>query len=190
MHTLTLSRPPRDGVPISVLDPWHAVTMRYRDRPTVEATQRVRCDVATAWSYVTDITVPTRCSAELHAVEWLDGADGVAVGARFKGCNANTAIGNWETVCEIVEVEAPSRWVWNVLGHDQPIASWGFEVEPTSDGVLLRQWARMGPGPSGLTIGITAQPDKEARIVARRLAEWQQNMQANLDWIRSMAEKR
>ena len=35
---------------------------------------------------------------------------------------------------------------------------------------------------------ITAQPDKEARIVARRLAEWQQNMQANLDWIRSQVE--
>ncbi len=67
-------------------------------------------------------------------------------------------------------------------------ATWGFEVEPTSDGVLIRQWGRMGPGPSGLTPGIAAQPDKEARIVARRLSEWQQNMQANLDWIRSQAE--
>jgi hypothetical protein len=46
----------------------------------------------------------------------------------------------------------------------------------------------MGPGPSGLTPAIVAQPDKEARIVARRLSEWQQNMQANLDWIRSQVE--
>ena len=37
-------------------------------------------------------------------------------------------------------------------------------------------------------IGIAAQPDKEARIVARRLSEWQQNMQANLDWIRTQVE--
>jgi hypothetical protein len=61
-------------------------------------------------------------------------------------------------------------------------------VEPASDGVLVRQWARMGPGPSGLTPAITAQPEKEARIVSRRLAEWQHNMQANLDHIRSVAE--
>ena len=46
----------------------------------------------------------------------------------------------------------------------------------------------MGPGQSDLKSAIPAQPDKEARIVARRLAEWQQNMQANLDWIRSQVE--
>jgi hypothetical protein len=61
-------------------------------------------------------------------------------------------------------------------------------VEPASDGVLIRQWARMGPGPSGLTPAIVAQPEKEARIVSRRLSEWQKNMQANLDWVRSQAE--
>lgn len=162
--------------------------MRYRDQPTTEVTQRVHCDVATAWRYVTDITVPARCSAELQSVEWLDGATGVAVGARFRGRNRNTVIGEWETVCEVVEVEDQRRWVWNVVGNDAPVASWGFEVEPASDGVLIRQWARMGPGPSGLTFVIAAQPDKEARIVAGRLADWQANMAANLDWIRSQAE--
>lgn len=162
--------------------------MRYRDQPTVEVTQLVPCDVATAWSYVTDITLPARCSTELQSVEWLDGAAGVQVGARFRGRNQNDAIGDWETVCEVVEVEDQRRWVWDVLGPDGAIASWGFEVEPASKGTLVRQWARMGPGPSGLSISIAALPDKEARIVARRLAEWQQNMQTNLDWIRSQVE--
>ena len=32
--------------------------MRYRDQPTIEVTQRVHCDVATAWKYVTDINLP------------------------------------------------------------------------------------------------------------------------------------
>lgn len=154
----------------------------------MEVTQRVHCDVATAWRYVTDVTVPARCSAELQSVEWLDGATGVQLCARFRGRNRNDAIGEWETVCEVVEVEDQRRWVWNVLGHDAPIASWGFEVEPAGDGVLIRQWARMGPGPSGLNFAIAAQPDKEARIVARRLADWQANMAANLEWIRSQAE--
>ena len=49
--------------------PWHAASagirrareapaVRYRDQPTIEVTQRVRCDVATAWKYVTDIKLP------------------------------------------------------------------------------------------------------------------------------------
>ena len=94
----------------------------------------------------------------------------------------------WETVCEVVEVEDERRWVWDVIGSEGVTASWGFEVEPASSGTLIRQWARIGAGSLGLSIGIAAQPEKEARIVARRLSEWQQNMQANLDWIRSQVE--
>ena len=163
--------------------------MRYRDQPTIEVMQRVRCDVGTAWKYVTDIGLPARCSSELQAVEWLGDADRVTVGARFRGRNKHQAFGDWETVCEVVEVDDQRRWVWNVIGPDGVGATWGFEVEPASDGVLIRQWGRMGPGPSGLTPAILAQPDKEARIVARRLAEWRQNMQANLDWIRAQVDR-
>jgi hypothetical protein len=46
----------------------------------------------------------------------------------------------------------------------------------------------MGPGTVGVDCRIAAQPDKEARIITRWLSEWQQNMQANLDWIRSQVE--
>ena len=81
---------------------WHAATVRYRDQPTIEVTQRVRCDVATAWRYVTDITLSARCSTELQSVDWLDGADGVQIGARFRGRSRHDAFGNWETVCEAV----------------------------------------------------------------------------------------
>ncbi|WIM87848.1 SRPBCC family protein [Candidatus Mycobacterium wuenschmannii] len=161
--------------------------MRYRDLPTIEVTQRVKCDVPTAWALVTDINLPTKCSSELRGVEWLDGATGVEVGARFRGRNVNEAM-DWSTVCEVVEVDAPHRWVYNVQGPEGPCATWAFEVEPTSDGALIRQWGRMGPGPSGLTPAILSMPDKEARIIATRLAEWQTNMQANLECIRAEVE--
>ena len=162
--------------------------MRYRDQPTIEVTQRVRCDVPTAWRLVTDIGLPARCSSELQAVDWLDGVTAVAVGARFRGRNKHEAFGDWATVCVVVEVEGERRWVYNVVGPEGVSATWAFEVEPASDGVLVRQWGRMGPGPSGLTPAIVAQPKKEARIVSRRLAEWQQNMQFNLECVRSQAE--
>jgi Polyketide cyclase / dehydrase and lipid transport len=162
--------------------------MRYRDQPTVEVTQRVTCDVDTAWSLVTDIDLSARCSAELQSVQWLGDSDRVAVGARFRGCNQHDALGTWETECEVVECDEGKRWVWNVSNGEETIATWGFEVEPTSTGALVRQWARMGPGRSGLSYAIDARPELEARIVAHRLSEWQQGMQTNLDSIRAQVE--
>ncbi len=165
--------------------------MRYRDQPTVEVTQRVRSDVDAAWQLVTDIEVPARCSSELQAVQWLGDADAVRVGARFRGTNQNDALGTWDAECEIVEVEGEGeirRWVSNVLVPEGVGATWAFEIEPTSDGVLIRQWGRMGPDPSGLSYAIAARPELEGRIVARRLGEWEQGMRANLDYVRAALE--
>ena len=60
---------------------------------------------------------------------------------------------------------------------------------PLPDGVHLCQRARMGPAPSGLSIAITAMPDKEERIVARRLEEFEANMRATLEGIKNLAEQ-
>ena len=147
--------------------------------------------MATAWELVTDIGLPARCSAELQSVEWVGDDDRVRVGARFRGHNHHDALGTWETECEVVEVSGESavrRWVWNVLAGEGVGSTWAFEVEPARDGVLIRQWGRMGPAPSGLSIAIEARPELEGRIVARRLAEWEQGMRANLDYVRAAAE--
>lgn len=159
--------------------------MRYRDCPTVEVAERIPCDAATAWALVTDIQLPVRCSSELKAVEWVGGADRIAPGARFRGHSEHPAFGAWETECEVVEVDPQRRWVWNVFGPDGVGATWAFEIDTVRDGVIVRQWARMGPGPSGLTVAITATPELEGRIVARRLNEWADGMRVNLAWIRA-----
>ncbi|MBF6212743.1 SRPBCC family protein [Nocardia puris] len=154
--------------------------MRYRDCPTIEVTRRVACTPEQAWKLVTDITFPARHSTEVESVEWIAPADRVAPGARFRGSNRHEALGAWQTECEVVEVEPERRWVYDVHGPDGVGATWGFEIDPARDGVIVRQWARMGPGSSGLSVAIASMPDKEARIVANRLAEWEQNMRATL----------
>ena len=78
---------------------------------------------------------------------------------------------------------------WSVTDAETPSSSWWFELEQTGDGVQLRQGTRMGPAPSGLSIAIAAMPDKEERIVARRLEELEVNMQATLDGIKRLAEQ-
>lgn len=163
--------------------------MRYRDCPTVEVSQRIAADPAVIWSIVTDIAVPAQFSSELQSAEWLDGATEVAVGARFRGTNRHESMGEWSTECQVVEVEPGRRWVWVVQGTEGVGATWGFELDPGRDAVTIRQWARIGPGPSGLTFAIQAMPEKEARIISRRLAEWGKHMEANLAGIRELAER-
>ena len=162
--------------------------MRYRDQPTMEVEVRIAGDPAMIWDLVTDIDTPARFSTELQSVEWLDGATEVAIGNRFRGRNQNPALGEWSTVCTIVELEPGSRWVWTVNDGDQLMATWGFEVDPGRDAVTVRQWARMGPDPSGLSIAIEAMPDKEGRIIAGRLREWRTNMEANLAGVKALVE--
>ena len=83
----------------------------------------------------------------------------------------------------------PERvFAWVVGDTDAPSAEWRFVLEPAGGRTLLRQWMRMGPGPSGLSPAIAARPDKEDRIVARRLDEHRANMQATVDGIKRLAE--
>ncbi|HEU5150314.1 MAG TPA: SRPBCC family protein [Iamia sp.] len=162
--------------------------MRYRDCPTVEATARIATDPATAWAAVTDITLPLRRSPELEAVTWLDGATAPVPGARFEGRNRNEHLGEWTTTCTVVEVDAPRRWTWEVSAGGEAWSTWGFEVDPVRDGVVVRQWLRMGPGRSGLNIAIDAMPDREARIIEVRLGEHHAAMTANLAALKEQLE--
>lgn len=162
--------------------------MRYRDQPTVEVELRVVGDPAVIWDLVTDINLPARFSVELQSVEWLGDATTVEVGSRFRGHNQNPALGDWSTECTVVEVEPGRRWVWTVNSADNVMATWGFEVDPGREAATVRQWARMGPDPSGLNIAIDAMPDKEGRIISRRMSEWRTNMDANLAGIKALVE--
>jgi hypothetical protein len=52
----------------------------------------------------------------------------------------------------------------------------------------LRAWGRLGPGPSNLTKAIDKFPEKEERIVARRLDEFRAGVEKTLAGIKSLAE--
>lgn len=162
--------------------------MRYEDGPTAEVEIGIDAPVARVWACVTDVTVPALFSAELQEARWLD--PGPALGARFVGRNRHPAAGEWETTCHVVAYAPERVFGWAVEDPSFPAATWRFELEPDRGGTRLRQWARMGPGPSGLTSAIRAMPEKEERIVARRLAEWRANMQATVEGIKGLAERR
>ena len=157
--------------------------MKYADGPTVEVDVRIAAPPAAVWPVVRDITTPTRFSEELQEVRWLDEGR-----TRFVGRNRHAAVGEWETTCVVVDDEPERSFAWAVGDPEHPSATWRFTLEADGDGTVLRQWMRMGPAPSGLTPAIEAMPDKEERIVARRLEEHRANMQRTVEGIKGLVE--
>jgi hypothetical protein len=161
--------------------------VKYEQEPTTEVEVLVEAPIDAVWELVTDINLPARFSAEFRGAEWVD--DGPAVGARFVGRNWHKALGEWETTSIVSRYDPPRAFGWCVTDIHHPSASWWFELDEEPAGVRLRQGARIGPAPSGLSIAIAAMPDKEERIVARRLHEFEENMRATLEGIKKLAER-
>jgi hypothetical protein len=142
--------------------------------------------VEAVWPLVTDINLPSRFSDEFRGATWVD--PGPALGARFVGRNWHKAMGEWETTSIVDRFDPPRGFGWCVTDLDNPSSRWWFELQEVPGGTRLTYGTRMGPAPSGLSIAITAMPDKEERIVARRLEEFEANIRATLEGIKRLAE--
>ena len=161
---------------------------RYADKPTVEVRIWIDAPPARVWELVSDIELMPAMSSELQSVEWLDGADGPALGARFTGRSRHEAMGEWETTSHVIEFDPEQTFGWAVGDPAEPAAVWRFRLEPTDSGTELSEWMQMGPARSGLSFAIDQMPDKEQKIVFVRMREFERNITATLDQIKARAE--
>lgn len=163
--------------------------MKLSDAPTTEAEIEIAAPASTVWQIIADLQTPSLTSPEFQGAEWLDGATGPAVGASFVGRNAHKAIGSWETTSFVIAADEPRELAYAVADVDEPSAVWRYVITPTDhDTVVLWQSAQIGPGRSGLSFAIDRMPEKEHKIVTRRLEEHQASIQANLAKIKQVAE--
>ena len=161
---------------------------RYADMPTVEVRTWIDASPRRVWELVSDIQLMPRLSEELQSIEWLDGASGAAVGARFVGRSKHDALGEWATTSEVIECEPERVLAWAVQDPANPTAVWRFRLEPSAGGTELSQWMQMGPARSGLSVAIDRMPDKEQKIVFVRMREFEQNMTITVERIKKLAE--
>ena len=161
---------------------------RYADTPTVQVRTWVGAPPARVWELVSDVGRMPELSTELQSVQWLDGADGPAAGARFAGRSTHEALGEWESTAQVVEFEPERVFGWAVGDPADPAALWRFLLEPKDGGTELSEWVRLGPGRSGLSLAIEQMPDKEQKIVFVRMREFERNMTVTLDRIKALAE--
>jgi hypothetical protein len=104
------------------------------------ASARAAIDASPAALYaaVSDVRRTGEWSPECRRCEWIGGATGPAVGARFKGSNKRGAA-RWSTKPRVVVADAPREFafVTGHLGHD--MTKWTYEFEPTPDGSLVTE---------------------------------------------------
>ena len=164
--------------------------MKYADCPTASVSIDVGAPPAVVWALVSDIGLSSRFSTEVSGAEWLDGADGPALGARFVGHSAHDAIGEWSTTCIVTAFEPERVFEWSVIGRDDDVSSiWRYTMtDRGEESVDLEFWFQMGPGRGGLNYAIERMPDKEERIIDRRMKEHRLNMERVVAGVKELAE--
>ena len=87
------------------------------------------------WELVSDVTKIGRYSPETFEAEWLDGATGPAVGARFRGHVKRNGRGpTYWTKCTVIASEPGREFAFGVGPGDKPLSVWRYQLQPSGDG--------------------------------------------------------
>ncbi len=160
----------------------------FADGPGTYAEIRIAAEPSRVWALVTDIELPAGYSEEFRGAEWV-GSVGPALGASFIGRNENEFLGSWDIECHVDRFEVERVFGWCTDDVAEPGPRWWFTLTPCDGGTDLRFDLTLGPGRSGLTMAIESMPEKEPRIIGRRLRDLHENMRRTVEGIRDLAEQ-
>ncbi|MGQ0615666.1 MAG: SRPBCC family protein [Acidimicrobiia bacterium] len=87
------------------------------------------------WSLVSDVTATGRFSPETFEAEWLDGATGPAVGARFRGHVRRNGRGPvYWTTCTVTASTLGREFAFAVMARGRVVNSWRYQLAPADRG--------------------------------------------------------
>ncbi len=153
------------------------------DGPMTTVEVDIKAPSATVWERITDINLSEPYSEEFQGARWDDGQDGPALGAKFIGSNKHDAIGEWDVPCWVDRYVDGKEFGWCTSDPDNPGARWWFDISSIAGATRVRFSVALGPGPSGISGAIASMPDKEPRILFRRIGEHRANMQRVIDGL-------
>jgi uncharacterized protein YndB with AHSA1/START domain len=106
----------------------------------IEITRNITASPEAVYAAISDITRMGEWSEECHACEWKDGFDAPVVGATFDGHNRNGGH-EWTSEAKIVEAEPGRSFVFECSMFDFHFSTWGYRIEPTTDGCRVTEWS-------------------------------------------------
>ncbi|WP_264990750.1 SRPBCC family protein, partial [Mycobacterium kiyosense] len=100
------------------------------------------------WELIADIRNTGRFSPETFEAEWLDGATGPELGARFRGHVRRNEIGPvYWTTCEVTACEPGREFGFAVLVGNRAVNNWHYRLVPAGDGTDVTESFRLTPSP-------------------------------------------
>jgi uncharacterized protein YndB with AHSA1/START domain len=96
------------------------------------------------WELISDVTNTGRFSPETLEAEWIDGATGPAVGARFRGHVKRNGRGPmYWTKCEVTACEPGRVFEFAVETNGRALNTWRYDLAPAGDGVDVTESFRL-----------------------------------------------
>jgi hypothetical protein len=87
------------------------------------------------WNVVADVRNTPKFSPEVFDTEWLDGATGPALGARFRGHVKRNEIGPvYWTICRVTACDPGREFGFEVLVRDRSVNNWHYAFAPAAGG--------------------------------------------------------
>ncbi|MGP0030660.1 MAG: SRPBCC family protein [Acidimicrobiales bacterium] len=87
------------------------------------------------WDLVSDVTRIGLYSPETFEAEWLEGATGPALGAKFRGHVKRNGKGPvYWTTCTVMACEPGREFAFGVGASDKPLNVWRYHLEPSGAG--------------------------------------------------------
>jgi uncharacterized protein YndB with AHSA1/START domain len=97
------------------------------------------------WELVSDVTKVGRYSPETFEAEWLDGATGPAVGARFRGHVKRNGRGPvYWTTCTVTASEPGRSFAFTVGSPGKPVNTWRYDLQPAGGGTDVTESFELG----------------------------------------------
>jgi uncharacterized protein YndB with AHSA1/START domain len=98
------------------------------------------------WALVSDVTKIGRYSPETFEAEWLDGATGPAVGARFRGHVKRNGRGpTYWTTATVTVCEPGGEFAFGVGAPGKALNTWRYVLEPSGDGTDVTESFQLTP---------------------------------------------
>jgi hypothetical protein len=99
------------------------------------------------WDLVADVRNTGKFSPEVMEAEWLDGATGPALGAKFRGHVKRNDIGPvYWTTCRVTACEPGSEFGFAVLLGERSVNNWHYRFAPAGGGTDVTESFRMTEG--------------------------------------------
>ena len=150
------------------------------DQVSVERT--VSAPASDVWPLVSDVRRMGEWSPETVECEWLGGASGPVVGARFRGRNRNGKK-RWSTVSTVSAAEPGAVFAFDVKVGPLKVARWEYRFEPTDTGCRVTEtWTDQ----RGRLVAMLGKP---VSGVGDRAAHNRASMEATLDRLAAAAER-